>query len=203
MKDAVDLAKKAAGSNATVLLLGESGTGKKSSLGPFTTGVREKTDLSSLSIRWGSRKNSWRASFSATNKARLPARTGARRARSNWPWRHDLFDQTRRCLSGTSSQALAVSSRTRVRARGRSYGRFPLCKDYSATNRRDLSVPLKKDGSVQDLYYRLNVVAIHLPPLRERREDIAALAQDFLRKHSATIRGKFTDDSPKEAWRKT
>jgi DNA-binding NtrC family response regulator len=50
-----------------------------------------------------------------------------------------------------------------------------------------------KDGLFRaDLYYRLNVVAINLPPLRERREDIAALAQYFLRKHSMAIRGNIT-----------
>jgi transcriptional regulator with PAS, ATPase and Fis domain len=46
-----------------------------------------------------------------------------------------------------------------------------------------------KEGQFRaDLYYRLNVVAINLPPLRERREDIAALSQYFLRKHSVAIR---------------
>jgi transcriptional regulator with PAS, ATPase and Fis domain len=51
------------------------------------------------------------------------------------------------------------------------------------------------------IYYRLNVVAIHLPPLRERREDLAALSQYFLRKHSTAIRRNITGIS-EEAKRK-
>jgi DNA-binding response OmpR family regulator len=84
MKQAVDLAKKAASSNATVLLLVRAARAKKSSLALFTTGVKKRIGPLSLSTRWGYRKNSWRASFSATNKGRLPVRTGARRERSNW-----------------------------------------------------------------------------------------------------------------------
>ena len=61
----------------------------------------------------------------------------------------------------------------------------------AATN-RNLELAVKEGRFREDLYYRLNVVAIHLPPLRERREDIAALSQYFLRKHSVAIRRNIT-----------
>ena len=53
----------------------------------------------------------------------------------------------------------------------------------AATN-RDLEEEIKANRFRKDLFYRLNVVPISLPPLRERREDIPLLADYFLRKHS-------------------
>lgn len=53
----------------------------------------------------------------------------------------------------------------------------------SATN-RDLKAEIQKGSFREDLYYRLNVVNIHVPPLRERREDIPLLAASFLRKYA-------------------
>ncbi len=57
----------------------------------------------------------------------------------------------------------------------------------AATN-RDLDLSIKEGRFREDLYHRLNVVAINLPPLRERKEDIPALARYFLRKFSAAAR---------------
>ena len=51
-----------------------------------------------------------------------------------------------------------------------------------AATHRDLAAAARDGGFRQDLYYRLNVVPIHLPPLRERQDDILPLARHFLRR---------------------
>ncbi len=53
----------------------------------------------------------------------------------------------------------------------------------AATN-RDLEEEISRGAFRSDLYYRLNVIQLHLPPLRERREDIAVLANYFLARGS-------------------
>ena len=65
----------------------------------------------------------------------------------------------------------------------------------AATN-RDLEVALEKGLFREDLYHRLNVVPINLPPLRERKEDIAVLSQFFLRKYSTATRRSVSEISP-------
>src|SRR5215510_5462874 len=54
----------------------------------------------------------------------------------------------------------------------------------AATN-RDLEAMVKDNRFREDLYYRLNVIPVDVPPLRQRRDDIAVLMDYFLRKHSA------------------
>jgi transcriptional regulator with GAF, ATPase, and Fis domain len=54
----------------------------------------------------------------------------------------------------------------------------------AATN-RDLEAMVRDGRFREDLYYRLNVIPIHIPPLRSRRDDLAQLMDHFLRKHAA------------------
>jgi DNA-binding NtrC family response regulator len=62
-----------------------------------------------------------------------------------------------------------------------------------ATTNRRLEESVERKEFRQDLFFRLNVVPIHLPPLRERRDDVPLLAEHFLqrfaRKHGARVRG--------------
>jgi transcriptional regulator with GAF, ATPase, and Fis domain len=66
-----------------------------------------------------------------------------------------------------------------------------------ATN-RDLPAMVEGGAFRKDLYYRLNVVSVHIPPLRERHQDILPLAEFFLRKHGGGMgkrRLTFSEDA--------
>jgi DNA-binding NtrC family response regulator len=67
-----------------------------------------------------------------------------------------------------------------------------------ATTNRNLEASVEKKEFRQDLYFRLNVVPIHVPPLRERLEDVPFLSEEFMRrfsrKHGCHIKG-FSDDA--------
>jgi DNA-binding NtrC family response regulator len=201
MKKAVDLAKKAAGSNATVLLLGESGTGKEI----FARAIHN----------WSERKD---RPFIAINSVGLSKElleselfgheqgsfTGAhRRKAGKIELAHGgtiFFDE----IGDVSPELQAKLLRfLQEREFERVGGVTPVSVDVriiAATN-RNLERFVKEGRFREDLYYRFNVVAIHLPPLRDRRQDIAVLSRYFLHKHSVAV-GRDVTEISEEAQRK-
>lgn len=88
---------------------------------------------------------------------------------------------------------------------GDSKGRKVDVRIITATN-RNLEEMVQKGTFRQDLYFRLNVVSIHVPPLRERREDIPELAEKAIQslnkkyKHSKVITSQFINELIKREW---
>ena len=193
MNEAVDLAKKAASSKATVLLLGESGTGKEI----FARAIHN----------WSERKGE---SFVTINCVGLSkelleselfgheqgAFTGAHQLkRGKMELAHDgtvFLDEVGDISTELQTKLLRFLQEREFERVG---GTKPISVDIriiAATN-RNLEASVKEGQFREDLYHRLNVVPITLPPLRERKEDIPALSQYFLRKYSMETRKNFSE----------
>src|SRR4029077_6611189 len=84
----------------------------------------------------------------------------------------------------TQSKLLRVLQDQEVRPVGGKVSYKTNCRIVAATNRKtDDAI---KDGKLrEDLYYRISAISVHLPPLRERRDDIMPLANAFLKRFSA------------------
>ena len=198
MKQAVDLARKTAASNATVLLLGESGTGKEI----FARSIHnwsERADRPFIAINSvGLSKELLESELFGYEPG---AFTGAQRRKKG---KVELaqggtifFDEI-----GDISQDLQAKLLRFLQEREfeRVGGTTPIAVDVrviAATN-RDLERAVREGSFREDLYHRLNVVAIRLPPLRDRREDLPVLTEYLLRKQASAL-GKnivgFADDA--------
>ncbi|MCL6638860.1 MAG: sigma-54 dependent transcriptional regulator [Firmicutes bacterium] len=186
IKEVRDLIDRVAISNATVLITGESGTGK---------------EVAAVAIHQGSPRRD--QPFVAVNCAALPehlleselfghekgAFTGAVTRKLG---RFELADKGTIFLDEIAEMPLNMQAKllrflqekTFERVGGTETLRVDV-RVIAATNRNIMEAIAKGDFR-EDLYYRLNVIPIHLPPLRERREDIPLLAEHFLQKFQPT-----------------
>ncbi len=197
INQAAEVAKKAAGSKATVLLLGESGTGKEL----FARAIHNWSDRKGnpfIAINCvGLSKELLESNLFGHEKG---AFTGAHELKKGKLELADggtvFFDEIGDVSAEIQTKLLRFLQEREFERVG---GNKPLRVDVriiAATN-RDLDRAVKEDRFRQDLYHRLNVISVTLPPLRERKEDIPALADFFLRRCSKETKKNFTGIDPK------
>lgn len=180
IKSVLALVTKVAPLDSTVLITGESGTGK---------------ELIANAIHRRSRR--WGGAFIKVNCAAIPegllesmlfghekgAFTGAHTRRlGKFELAHQgtiFLDEVGDMTLTTQAKVLRVLEQKELERLGGDKTLKVDVRVIAATN-QDLSQALKEKRFREDLYYRLNVFPIHLPPLRERREDIPLLIDNFL-----------------------
>ncbi len=196
MQQVIEVIKTVAKSNASVLITGDTGTGK---------------ELVARAIHSQSHRRD--KPFVAVSCAALPeslleselfghergAFTGAvaqRKGRFELAHRGTIFlDEIGEISANMQVHLLRVLEEKEFTRVG---GIEPVKVDVrliSATN-KDLKMAVREGKFREDLYYRLNVVTIELPPLMERREDIPLLAQHFLGKFALENHKEITGFSP-------
>lgn len=195
MKDAVETAKKVASSHATALLLGESGTGKEI----FARAIHD----------WSQRKAEPFVAINCVGLSRelseselfgheKGAFTGAHQLKKGkMEMAHGgtvFLDEVGDISSEIQTKLLRfIQERDFERVGGTKPVRVDV-RIIAATN-RDLDAAVRDGRFREDLYHRLNVVPILLPPLRERREDIFPLCRYFLGRFSRETKKTFTEIS--------
>jgi DNA-binding NtrC family response regulator len=193
MAQTLEEAKKAAGSKSTVLLLGESGTGKEI----FARAIHDWSDRRLkpfIAINCvGLAKELLESELFGHEKG---AFTGAHRLKKG---KMELANGGTVFLDEAGDIAPELQTKLLRFLQEREFERVggtePITVDVriiAATN-RDLDQAVKNRTFREDLYHRLNVIAIMLPPLRERKEDIPILANYFLQRFSAEAKKNFSE----------
>jgi two-component system response regulator AtoC len=184
MRRVIDFVETVADSEATLLVTGESGVGK---------------EVVARHIHRRSRRAS--GPFVAVNCAALPdtlleselfgfekgSFTGAVQSR---PGKFELasggtilLDEISEMPAALQAKLLRVLQEHTIDPIG---ARAPLAVDIRviATSNRDMGEAVERGDFRQDLFYRLNVITVEIPPLRERPRDVEPLARFFVRKHA-------------------
>ncbi|AZR72558.1 Fis family transcriptional regulator [Anoxybacter fermentans] len=188
MQQVVKLAEKAARSNSTILIRGESGTGKEL----FARAIHMSSmrrDKPFIPINCGALPDSLLESelFGYEEGTFTGARKGGKQGLFELAQGGTLFlDEIGELPTHLQVKLLRVLQEGKVRRLGSSKEQTVDVRIISATN-KNLEKMVQHKEFREDLYYRLNVIPINIPPLRQRREDIPLLIDYFLQLFSREV----------------
>jgi two-component system response regulator AtoC len=182
MLEIFDLARTVARSNSTVLIQGESGTGKEL-LARAIHDESPRKDAPFISVSCASLTESLLESeLFGHEKGAFTGATVLKRGKIELAQDGTLFlDEIGDISLKLQMDLLRVLEQREFRRVGGTDLISISSRILAATN-RDLKKAIEEGEFRADLYYRLNVISIHIPPLRERREDIPLLVDHFVEK---------------------
>src|SRR5205809_5376396 len=196
LQSVLTIVKKVAKSNTTVLIRGETGTGKE-----LIAGATHHN-----SLRCG--RNFVKVNCAALQENLLESElfghekgafTGADKQRIGRFEQADggtlFLDEIGDMSASTQAKILRVLQEHEFERLGGTRTLRVDVRLIAATN-RDLPTMVAASQFREDLYYRLNVVSIEMPPLRERKDDIVPLAQTFLRRFAGEVKKKMDGLEP-------
>jgi two-component system response regulator HydG len=181
LRRVLDTARQAAPSSATVLLMGESGTGKEL----FASAIHQlspRADKPLIAVNCGALPESIiEAELFGAEKGAYTGAHVQREGRFARAHNGTIFlDEIGELPIQIQVRLLRVLQSGEYERVGGQQTLFTDCRIIAATN-RDLQAAVKNGDFREDLYYRLNVIPITVPPLRARRDDVPLLADHFVR----------------------
>jgi two-component system response regulator AtoC len=187
MREVMELAMRVAPFPSTVLLTGESGSGKEA-VARAVHRASPRRDRGFVAVNCGAiPENLLESELFGHEKG---AFTGADRAREGMFEEADggtlFLDEIGELSVPLQVKLLRVLQERVIRRVGGS-GERPVDVRVLAATARDLVEQVKAGKFRDDLFYRINVVQVHIPPLRTRPEDIPLLAEHFLRRHAERL----------------
>ncbi|MCC6664224.1 MAG: sigma-54-dependent Fis family transcriptional regulator [Polyangiaceae bacterium] len=187
MRAVLDLVDRIAATKTTVLITGESGTGKER----VARAIHDRSDRRSgpfMVVNCGALPEALMESelFGHEKGAFTGAQTRHRGLFREADGGTLMLDEVGELPASLQVKLLRVLQERSVRAVGATQETTVDVRVLAATN-RDIEAEVARGAFRQDLYYRLNVIRVGLPPLRDRREDIPLMAERFLRRFSSEM----------------
>lgn len=183
MQEVFELITRIAPTDSTVLITGESGTGKEL-IAQAIHGNSNRCYMPFIAVSCGALPDSLLESeLFGYEKGAFTGAEHTKKGRFEMADKGTIFlDEIGDISFKTQVDLLRVLQQKEFRRLGGEEVIKVDMRILAATN-RDLQKAIRENRFREDLYYRLNVISIHVPPLRERKEDIPLLAETFIRRY--------------------